>query len=74
MLLSRFNAIATALLSALLISDAIAFPTSQQLGPRQGGAKPGRCPDVTGTFMIEQYQLYPENADFDFNSCLLYLG
>lgn len=33
------------------------------------------CPSVTpGTFIIEQYQLYPENADWDRKRCALYFG
>jgi hypothetical protein len=32
------------------------------------------CKPFSGDFTIHQYQLYPENADFDFKSCLLYLG
>ncbi|CAI6331578.1 unnamed protein product [Periconia digitata] len=32
------------------------------------------CPDLNGTFSIEQLGLYPENVDFDVNSCLLYIG
>ena len=34
----------------------------------------GSCPPFKGTFTVKQYQLYPENADFDFKSCLLYIG
>ncbi|KUJ07207.1 uncharacterized protein LY89DRAFT_789984 [Mollisia scopiformis] len=33
-----------------------------------------RCPAFAGTFVIDQYKLYPENADFDFKKCVLYLG
>jgi hypothetical protein len=32
------------------------------------------CGPFGGNFTIDQYLLYPENADFDFNSCLLYIG
>ena len=32
------------------------------------------CPPFNGSFVIDSYQLYPENADFDFDSCLLYIG
>jgi hypothetical protein len=32
------------------------------------------CPDVDGTFIINQLGLYPENSDFDTNSCELYIG
>jgi len=33
------------------------------------------CPPFNGgNFTINQYQLYPENADFDTRQCLLYIG
>lgn len=33
------------------------------------------CPPFkNGTIVIDSYQLYPENADFDLNQCLLYFG
>lgn len=38
------------------------------------GRKESRCKPFKGDFTIHQYQLYPENADFDFNSCLVYTG
>lgn len=31
------------------------------------------CPDVNGTFPIENYRLYPENLDWDPVHCRLYL-
>jgi hypothetical protein len=33
-----------------------------------------KCAPFSGDFTIKAYQLYPENADFDFNSCKLYIG
>ncbi|KAI1392980.1 uncharacterized protein F4822DRAFT_147368 [Hypoxylon trugodes] len=34
-----------------------------------------QCPPFNnGTIVIDSYQLYPENADFDLNQCLLYFG
>jgi hypothetical protein len=36
--------------------------------------KKGGCPPLKDEFVIHQYQLYPENADFDYRSCLLYTG
>ncbi|KAF2281579.1 uncharacterized protein EI97DRAFT_473213 [Westerdykella ornata] len=33
-----------------------------------------KCPPFSGNFTVNRYQLYPENADFDFNNCLLYIG
>ncbi|KAF2259854.1 hypothetical protein CC78DRAFT_555844 [Lojkania enalia] len=33
-----------------------------------------KCAPFQGNFTIKQYQLYPENADFDFNTCKLYIG
>ena len=32
------------------------------------------CPPFKGSFEIDYFQVYPENADFDFQSCLLYIG
>lgn len=32
-----------------------------------------KCKPFSGNFTIDQYQLYPENSDFDFKSCLLYI-
>lgn len=31
------------------------------------------CPELNGTFFIDQPGLYPENVDFDPNSCRLYI-
>jgi len=38
------------------------------------GGNYGRCFTPSGTFEINQYMLYPENVDFDFDTCTLYLG
>jgi len=32
------------------------------------------CAPFSGNFTISQYQLYPENADWDSQRCVLYLG
>ncbi|KAK2598532.1 hypothetical protein N8I77_011939 [Diaporthe amygdali] len=33
------------------------------------------CPSLnSSTFVIDEFQLYPENAKFDFNRCLVYFG
>ncbi|KAI2622423.1 hypothetical protein GGR54DRAFT_63072 [Hypoxylon sp. NC1633] len=43
---------------------------SGRLIPRQN-----ECPPLDkGTIVVDSYQLYPENADFDLNECLLYFG
>ncbi|CAG8952483.1 hypothetical protein HYFRA_00001230 [Hymenoscyphus fraxineus] len=34
----------------------------------------GNCKPFSGNFTINQYQLYPENSDFDPRSCLLYIS
>ncbi|KAF2475830.1 uncharacterized protein BDR25DRAFT_379390 [Lindgomyces ingoldianus] len=34
----------------------------------------GHCGPLKGNFTIKKYQLYPENADFDPDNCVLYLG
>ncbi|KAF9876963.1 hypothetical protein CkaCkLH20_05809 [Colletotrichum karsti] len=36
---------------------------------------PKTCPPFTkGSFTIQQYQLYPENADWDVDNCIVYFG
>lgn len=32
------------------------------------------CPPFQGNFFIDQFQLYPENAEFDPSTCLLYVS
>jgi len=40
----------------------------------QGGGHGGRCPHFgNGTFEIHQWQLYPDTAVFDFDSCIMYI-
>jgi hypothetical protein len=54
-----------ALLTSLLAVGASAVPRSY----------PGKCPPFhRGSFNINQYQLYPENADWDANRCLVLFG
>ncbi|ORX94787.1 TRI14-like protein [Clohesyomyces aquaticus] len=58
-----------------MLADAL--PTTEARSIEIGGGgngKHGLCPSPNGTFEINQYQLYPENVDFDFDTCLLYLG
>ena len=33
----------------------------------------GACPEFSGSFFVEQQDLYPESADFDPKTCKLYL-
>ncbi|PSN69322.1 hypothetical protein BS50DRAFT_475245, partial [Corynespora cassiicola Philippines] len=33
-----------------------------------------KCPPFSGNFTVKKYQLYPENADFDNNTCKLFIG
>jgi len=55
----------TVLIGLILGLTAHAFPHSS-----------GRdCPPFKGgTFVIDKYQLYAENADWDAHSCLVYFG
>jgi hypothetical protein len=34
----------------------------------------GKCAPFSGDFSVKAYQVYPENADFDFINCKLYMG
>ncbi len=45
------------------------------LGVQGNYIPPSTCkPFHRGSFNIKQYQLYPENADWDEKSCLVYFG
>jgi hypothetical protein len=58
------------LLSTVAITSISALPQAET-----PTAKWNRhCPPFERNFTINQYQLYPENLDFDFRNCLLYLG
>jgi len=59
------------LLSSFLLTSALSILTSAHPNPHPHRAN---CPPFAGDFTIKQYQLYPENADFDFNTCKLYIG
>ncbi|KAG4438217.1 hypothetical protein IFR05_006290 [Cadophora sp. M221] len=62
------------LFSVFLVSaalrGALAFPPNPQ--QQQGKSRSKSCPPLQGNFTIDQFQLYPENADFDTRSCLFY--
>ncbi|KAE9381988.1 hypothetical protein N431DRAFT_393725 [Stipitochalara longipes BDJ] len=61
-------------LSALLLAG-LAFTGTAALSHTDVAANhKSSCPPFNGSFVIDYYQLYPENADFDFDSCLLYIG
>ncbi|KAH6711961.1 hypothetical protein BKA61DRAFT_694018 [Leptodontidium sp. MPI-SDFR-AT-0119] len=66
MLYSIFSLI----LTAAALRGALAVPSTRF------GAKNilRSCPLFKGNFTIEQFQLYPENGEFDFKSCLLYVS
>lgn len=51
-----------------LLAIAHAAP-SNAIKPRAAS----ECPEVTGTFSIENYRLYPENLDWDPVNCKLYI-
>lgn len=51
-----------ALISSLVLVEAAPNPSKA-------------CPPFTkGSFTIQQYQLYPENADWDVDNCIVYFG
>jgi hypothetical protein len=53
------------------ISPLFVYSAPQPHLPQRHGRE---CPPFSGNFTISRYQLYPENADFNFNACELYLG
>ncbi|KAM0123563.1 hypothetical protein ACHAO1_011265 [Botrytis cinerea] len=56
--------------TAAALQGALAFPRT----PFGAQSVSGSCPPFKGSFTIEQFQLYPENGDFDLNTCLLYVS
>lgn len=61
-------------LASTLATVIAASVPSVSLSPREFPEYPSHCPPFQGTFVIDQYKLYPENADWDLKSCLLYIG
>jgi len=48
---------------------AVASASARSIQPR------AECPGLPkGSVTIDQYQLYPENADWDVANCLVYFG
>lgn len=55
----------------------LVFALTALLTHVQAALRPSKkaCPPFTnGSFAIQQYQLYPENADWDVNNCIVYFG
>ena len=55
-----------------MIAPALVSCTSLSQKPSHRHGR--KCPPFSGNFTVKAYQLYPENADFDFNACVLYIG
>ncbi|ERT01157.1 trichothecene biosynthesis enzyme [Sporothrix schenckii 1099-18] len=61
--------------AALAAATPVPDTWSSSLAKRHHRGRLDNCPDVHGgSFIINQYQLYPENADWDGDSCLVYFG
>ncbi|TVY64337.1 Core trichothecene cluster (CTC) protein [Lachnellula suecica] len=60
----------TILVAALALKGALALPHVDVTTT----SKKHKCPPFSGSFEIDYYQVYPENADFDFDSCLFYIS
>lgn len=68
-MISRVGSVALAGLAGLA-GLAEAVPAEQHRPKGTNG-----CPAMnSSTFVIDEFQLYPENAKFDFNRCLVYFG
>ncbi|KAH6639897.1 hypothetical protein C7974DRAFT_422390 [Boeremia exigua] len=64
----------TQLKSFFVVSTTLISLTACALNEKGSNSRNSKCPQFSGNFTISAYQLYPENADFDFNSCVLYTG
>lgn len=68
-MVSRAGSVALAGLASL--AGLVQAVTSDQHRPKSAQS----CPSMnSSTFVIDEFQLYPENAKFDFNRCLVYFG
>lgn len=61
------------LLTTALFKITCASPSSR-LPDRSLAHRPKKCPPFSGTFNIEYFQLYPENADWNPDSCTVWIG
>jgi hypothetical protein len=69
-----YNPIITALLALGVCNSAWAYVTTS-VEDRGRGGHHKKCPPFNrGTFNINAFQLYPENADWDGNLCQVYFG
>lgn len=60
---------------ALIASVVVAAPTIATTLAPPGSIKYRPCPPFKkGSFDINLFQLYPENADWDLKRCVLYFG
>lgn len=60
------------LCAAALLSNILSTAHGASVSSHSTSRAP--CPDLNGTFAVNQLALYPENVDFDPNSCLMYIG
>ena len=59
---------------ALVASCLVGLASSRALDSRRPHGHHNHCPPFNnGTFNIHQYQLYPDNAAFDTDNCVLYI-
>ncbi|KAF8853020.1 hypothetical protein BDZ45DRAFT_658506 [Acephala macrosclerotiorum] len=72
-MMPAFFTLSKLLLGASVATGILASSTFS-LSDRELPTFKSKCPPFNGTFVIDQYKLYPENADFDFKKCLLYIG
>lgn len=61
------------LLLTMALQITYASPSSP-LPDRSLAHLPKKCPPFSGTFNIDYFQLYPENADWNPNSCTVWFG
>ncbi len=68
------NMIAGAMRLLGIAAFLIGATSGLRLNPSRGNGHHGHCPPFNnGSFNIHQWQLYPDNAAFDFDNCVLYI-
>jgi hypothetical protein len=70
----KFPSAAKLVTTSVICTATLADARSATEGQSMEVARAEKCTTPNGSFEINQFMLYPENVDFDFKSCLLYLG
>jgi hypothetical protein len=72
--LQKLIAISLLAISAIAPSSAEKRSAGGNNDRKHDGYGGRNCRHLSGNLLVDQYQLYPENLDFDFGRCLVFFG